>query len=172
MGAAPMRGVGARWAAIVGTAFVLQVAFLGDLRILGVHPDLMLLVAVAAGLIGGPSRGAVVGFVAGLLVDLLLPGRLGTSALAYSLVGFGIGVAGESLMRSAKGIVVGLVMAGSAAGVLAYAALAHLLGAGSLTDPRLLQIVVIVAVFNGLVCLPVLYLAQWAEDAGPATSYR
>ena len=112
------------------------------------------------------------GFVAGLLVDLLLPGRLGTSALAYSLVGFGIGVAGESLMRSAKGIVVGLVMAGSAAGVLAYAALAHLLGAGSLTDPRLLRIVVIVAVFNGLVCLPVLYLAQWAEDAGPATSYR
>ncbi len=167
-----MRGVGVRWAALLGTAFVLQVAFLGDLRIFGVHPDLMLLVAVAAGLIGGPSRGATVGFVVGLLVDLLLPGRLGTSALAYSLVGFGIGVAGESLMRSARWILVGLVMAGSAAGVVLYAGLAHLLGAGSLGDPRLLQIVVIVAVFNGLVCLPVLYLAQWAEDAGPATSYR
>jgi len=63
-------------------------------------------------------------------------------------------------------------MAGSAAGVLLYAGLAHLLGAGSLADPRLLQIVVIVALFNGLVCLPVLYLGQWAEDAGPATSYR
>ncbi len=164
--------MGVRWAAIVGTAFVLQVAFLGDLRIFGVHPDLMLLVAVAAGLIGGPSRGAVVGFVSGLLVDLLLPGRLGTSALAFSLVGFGVGVAGESLMRSAKAILVGLVVAGSAAGVVVYAGLAHLLGAGSLGDPRLLEIVVIVAVFNGLVCLPVLYLAQWAEDAGPAASYR
>lgn len=167
-----MRGVGVRWAALVGTAFVLQVAFLGDLRLFGVHPDLMLLVAVAAGLMGGPSRGAAVGFAAGLLVDLLLPGRLGTSALAFSLVGFGVGVAGESLMRSARWILVALVMAGSAAGVVLYAGLAHLLGAGSLGDPRLLQIVVIVAVFNGLVCLPVLYLAQWAEDAGPATSYR
>ncbi|MFM7061891.1 MAG: rod shape-determining protein MreD [Actinomycetes bacterium] len=164
--------MGVRWAAIVGTAFVVQVAFLGDLRIVGVHPDLMLLVAVAAGLMGGPSRGAVVGFVAGLLVDLLLPGRLGTSALAFSLVGWGTGIAGESLMRSARSILVGLVVAGSAAGVLVYAGLAHLLGAGSLGDPRLLRIVVIVAVFNGLVCLPVLYLSQWAEDAGPATSYR
>ena len=123
-------------------------------------------------MVGLSTGAAVVGFVAGLLVDLLLPGRLGTSALAYSLVGFGIGVAGESLMRSAKGIVVGLVVAGSAAGVVVYAGLAHLLGAGSLGDPRLLQIVVIVAVFNGLVCLPVLYLSQWAEDAGPATSFR
>ena len=109
---------------------------------------------------------------AGLLVDLLLPGRLGTSALAFSLVGFGIGVAGESLLRSARWILVGLVVSGSAAGVVLYAGLAHLLGAGSLGAPRLLQIVVIVSVINGLVCLPVLYLAQWAEDAGPATSYR
>ncbi|MFM7068415.1 MAG: rod shape-determining protein MreD [Actinomycetes bacterium] len=161
-----------RWVAVLATAFVAQVAVFGDLRILGVHPDLLLLVAVVAGLVGGPVRGASVGFAAGVLVDLMLPGRLGTSAVAYALCGFGVGVVGESLIRSARSIVVGLVMAGSAAGVVLYAALAQLLGQGTLSDPHLLQIIGIVSVINGLLCIPVVFVAQWAEDVAPLARYH
>ena len=52
-------------------------------------PDLALPVVVAAGLLVGPSRGALVGLAAGWLVDLVPPGSavLGTSALLYAVAG-------------------------------------------------------------------------------------
>lgn len=52
-------------------------------------PDLVLPVVVAGALLGGPSRGGLVGLGAGWLVDLLPPGAsvLGTSALLYAAVG-------------------------------------------------------------------------------------
>jgi rod shape-determining protein MreD len=52
-------------------------------------PDLALPVVVGAGLLGGPSRGALVGLAAGWLTDLVPPGSavLGTSALLYAVVG-------------------------------------------------------------------------------------
>ena len=52
-------------------------------------PDLALPVVVAAGLLVGPSRGALVGLAAGWLADLVPPGSavLGTSALLYAVVG-------------------------------------------------------------------------------------
>ncbi|WP_230209128.1 rod shape-determining protein MreD [Nostocoides sp. HKS02] len=52
-------------------------------------PDLVLPVVVAGALLGGPSRGGLVGLGAGWLVDLLPPGPsvLGTSALLYAAVG-------------------------------------------------------------------------------------
>ena len=167
-----MSGVNLRWLLVVVTAYLVQVAFLGDIQLLGVHPDIMLLVAVAAGLCGGPARGAGIGFLAGLLVDLVMPGRIGTTALAFSLVGFASGLIGESVIRSAKVILVGLVVAGSAAGVILYAAIAHLLGQSSLSDPRLGLIVGIVAAFNGLLCLPVMALGQWAEDYEPTARFN
>jgi len=52
-------------------------------------PDLVLPVVVAAALLGGPARGALLGLAAGWLVDLVPPGSavLGTSALLYAVCG-------------------------------------------------------------------------------------
>ena len=38
-----------------------------DLRIGGVHPDIMVLLPIVAGIVGGPARGASMGFGAGLV---------------------------------------------------------------------------------------------------------
>jgi rod shape-determining protein MreD len=152
-----------RWTLVASAALVLQVGLLNDLRIAGVHPDLMLLLAVCAGLSGGPGRGAEVGFAAGLLLDLFLPGRFGVTALAFALVGYTAGVAGDTVVRPARWISVGLVVVCSAAGVLLYAALGHLLGQHSLSDPRLGAIVGIVSVINGLLALPALAVCRWAD---------
>jgi len=54
-------------------ALLLQTSVLVRLRVFGVMPDFMLLVAVAAGLTAGPSRGAALGFTAGMVIDLFLP---------------------------------------------------------------------------------------------------
>ncbi len=52
-------------------------------------PDLLLPVVVAGALVSGPVRGALLGLVAGWLVDLVPPGAvvLGTSALTYAACG-------------------------------------------------------------------------------------
>ena len=152
-----------RWALILSVALILQVGLFTDLRIGGVHPDLLLLLAVCAGLEGGPGRGAGVGFAAGLLMDLFLPGRFGVTALASALTGYGAGVAGDTVVRPARWISVGLVVVISAAGTLLYAAIGQLLGQHSLSDPRLGVIVGIVAATNGLLALPALAVCRWAD---------
>lgn len=160
------RGPVLRWSLLVVSVFVLQMGVVTDFELFGVHPDLMLLVAICGGLAGGPSRGAVVGFCAGLLSDLLLSGALGVTALAFALVGFGAGAAAQSLIRSTRLISLGLTAVASVAGVLLYAATAQLLGQRTLSDPRLWSIVGIVSVCNVALCLPALGLARWAEGSG------
>ena len=152
-----------RWATVVAVAFVVQIGVLADLQPFGVHPDVMLLSAICAGLVGGPARGATVGFVAGVLVDLVLPGTLGVAALAYGIVGFAVGSLAESLMSTSRSLSVAITAVSSAAGVLLYAVVAQLLGQGTLTDPHLVRIVGIVVAANVLLCLPALALSRWAE---------
>ena len=160
------RGPALRWALLVATLYLVQMGIGIDLQLFGVHPELMLLVGICGGIVGGPARGAEVGFFAGLLTDLVLTGHLGTSALAYALVGFGTGALADSVIRTSRAISIGIATAASAAGVLLYAALGQLLGQDTLSDPRLAQIVGIVALCNAVLCLPVLALSRWAEGTG------
>ena len=64
----------------------------------------VLAVVVAAGAVGGPDRGAVVGFVLGLLYDLNGTTPLGMVALAYGLGGMAAGYVHtlEGLQRYAQ----------------------------------------------------------------------
>jgi rod shape-determining protein MreD len=75
---------------LVGLAVVLQVSLFGWMSWDGVTPDLALLVVVAAALVRGAEFGAVLGFVAGLLVDLAPPADhvVGRWALALVVVGY------------------------------------------------------------------------------------
>lgn len=155
-----------RWGVLLTAAYVVQIGFLNDLSFFGVHPDIMLLLAVCAGLVGGPSRGAAVGFVAGILVDLLLSGDLGISALCFTLVGFGVGMVEDSVIRPTRGISIAISAGASAIGVLLYAGLRQLLGGHTLSDPHLWRIVGIVALLNGVLCLVALPLCRWAEGLG------
>ena len=161
-----------RWGVLLSVAFVLHIGVFSDLRFFGVHPEILLLVGICAGLVGGPSRGAEVGFVAGVLTDLLVPGLLGVSALAFALVGFAVGATEESVIRSSRSISVAIAVVASAVGTLLYAGLGELLGQRSLSDPRLFVIIGIVSAVNGLLCIPCLAVCRWAEgDPLRARSY-
>ena len=154
-----------RWVALVSAAAVLQVTLVDDLQILGVHPDLLLLLAVCAGLTGGPGRGAGVGFACGLAADLFLPGRFGVAALAFALTGYAAGTAGDTVVRPARWISVTMCTLASALGTITYAVLGQLLGQRTLSDPRLLTVVGIVSLVNGVLALPALALCRWAEQS-------
>lgn len=152
-----------RWILIVSVALVLQIGLATRFRIMGVHPDLLLLVSLCAGLVGGPGTGGVVGFASGLLFDLFLPGRFGVTALSYLLVGYGSGVAGEAVARPNRWISAGIVVLGSIVGTLLYAMIGQLLGQHSLSDPNLGSIVGMVTVFNAVLAVPVLAVCRWAQ---------
>jgi rod shape-determining protein MreD len=74
----------------VSVALVLQASLFSHLAVRGVVPDLVLLVVVAAGLAYGSEVGLVLGFGAGVLLDLAPPADhvAGRWALALMVVGY------------------------------------------------------------------------------------
>lgn len=118
-----------RWAvavALVVLALVLQVSLFPHLAIDGVVPNLCLLVVVATALVRGPEQAAVLGFVAGVLLDLAPPADnvAGRWALALVIVGYVAGrvrpEAGTDLRLTATSVVA-TVAASSFVGTSIYA---------------------------------------------------
>src|SRR5580700_8387383 len=91
----------ARIGLVLALFVTVQQTLILDLRVGGVHPDIMVLLPIVAGIVGGPSRGASMGFGSGLVADLFLPTPFGLSALVGCLVGFAVGVATLALDRTA-----------------------------------------------------------------------
>jgi hypothetical protein len=73
------------------TALVGHVAVAPRLAVRGTAPDLLLVGVVAVAAERGSRAGAAFGFAAGLGADLFLATPLGTSALAFTLVGHVLG---------------------------------------------------------------------------------
>jgi rod shape-determining protein MreD len=82
------RWIGVRIGAIVLAAVLVQGAFFSYLSIFGTAPDIVPVVIAAIGLLGGAVIGAVVGFAAGLLVDISSLETLGASSLVLLTVGY------------------------------------------------------------------------------------
>ncbi|MDQ3543510.1 MAG: hypothetical protein M3431_06575 [Actinomycetota bacterium] len=81
--------------ALVGVMLVaLQQTLFVDLRPAAVTIQIVLALAAAAGAAGGPQKGALAGFVLGMMYDLRAGTPLGSSSLSMGVGGF---VAGYSL---------------------------------------------------------------------------
>jgi rod shape-determining protein MreD len=114
-----------RACAVVFVAALLQVVIVSSLVIAGGAPDLLLVVIVSLGLLRGSMPGSVLGFVGGLIVDVVTLGTLGVTSLVLTLAGFWAGRYAETTGRDrrfAPVIAVGTltVLAGAFAYVLHY----------------------------------------------------
>lgn len=125
-------------ALLLTVAVVLQVTVLSRLPLPGATPDLVLVVVVAWALSRGSIEGSIVGFAAGLLLDLAPPsaGPLGLSALVLAVVGYLVGKLADDAQRSAAAPLV-IVAAASVFSLLLWSALAALLGDEGVTWPAL-----------------------------------
>lgn len=160
--------VAARWFAVIATAFVLQVGLMPHIRPFGIVPDLMVVLAVCAGLSGGPQRGSVVGFWLGVVFDAVRPHQaVGVSALAYALGAFGAGMAQVAMLQSARIISMLLVGVGSVVGVLLYATGAQMFGQDTFGNPDLWRILLVTGLSGVLLSRIGLRVAGWAD--GPET---
>ena len=78
-------------------AFVLQVGVAPYISIMGVAPNFFLVAVISIALLNGANAGAGVGFVAGLLLDLIGTGAVGPMALSLSVTGFVVGLLDQHL---------------------------------------------------------------------------
>ena len=122
----------ARVAAVAVTvilAITIQSTLLAQATLLGVIPQLVLVVIASFAFVDGERVGLVTGFFGGLFIDLLLPQSIvGLTALVYTLIGYGVGrfrqfTVGESVWTPV--LVVGVA---SALAEVSYALLAIMLG--------------------------------------------
>jgi rod shape-determining protein MreD len=158
-----------RLAAVLLSALVLQATLVADLRFQGVSVDVLLVIAIAAGLTGGSDRGAVIGFVAGVGMDLLLDTPFGLSALSYCLVGYVSGTLQDTTERAAWWFPVPVAVAAGALGVTVFVVGGEVAGAQLLSTPGLWRVVVVVAAACGLMILPANRLLRWCF-VGPTTT--
>ncbi len=120
----------AAFAALVVLALTLQSTLLAQATLLGVIPQLVLVVVVSLAYLDGERVGVVAGFSGGLLQDLLLPqdAVLGLTALVYVFVAYGVGILRQySTSESVWTPVLAVVLA-TAVSEASYAVLAIVLG--------------------------------------------
>jgi rod shape-determining protein MreD len=152
-------------AVAVSLALVLQLSVLSHLSWHGVVPNLVLLVVVGAALVRGAQFGMVLGFAAGVLLDLVPPADhvAGRWALALLLVGYVAGRVAQDTRFDAKPaalVVVATVGATSFLGTSVFALSGVLLRDPPLAVADLLQVIAVAVVWDVLLTPLVLPLVM------------
>jgi rod shape-determining protein MreD len=153
---------GIRLAAIIVLTIVLQVSFFSYLTLFGTTPNIIPLVIVSLGLLGGAMIGAVSGFAAGLLLDCALLETLGVSSLVLLGAGY---LAGRYRERAEVSnslippLLAGALTTGAAA---AFAALQLMLGVETPVSLLVLREVFVQGLLAVALTIPIYPLIRWA----------
>jgi rod shape-determining protein MreD len=162
-------------AVVVQLAIVNRIAFPG-----GAGPDLVLLTVAALALASGPLAGTLIGFWAGLALDVAPPGShfVGQNALVFCLIGYACGLVADAPGREGaaeQGHTALFEILVTAAAAVCGEALSALLGA-MLSDPRvtwsaIARVLPVAALYDVLLCPFVLYaVAAVLRLAGASTA--
>ena len=145
----------------VAVALVLQVSLFPHLAWQGIVPNLCLLVVVGAALVRGAQFAAVLGFVAGVALDLAPPADhvAGRWALALVVVGYVAGRMRQDAKPSATAVVA-TVAASSFVGTSVFALSGLVLRDPSLDIPGLLEVILVAVLWDILLTPLVLPLVM------------
>jgi rod shape-determining protein MreD len=163
--------VAARVSLVLVLGLTLQLSVAPSVQLFGVQADLMMLLALGAGLAAGPDRGAAIGFASGLLYDLTLQTPCGLSALTYALVAFAVGSLQDSVLRAAWWIPVTTAIAGSTLGVILYVVFGTVVGVEFL-GVSIPKVAILVAVLNAVVAGPAIRAMRWATGTQESVRAR
>ncbi|NOX32068.1 MAG: hypothetical protein GXP35_18800 [Actinobacteria bacterium] len=139
---------------VLAGGLVLQASVVPVFAIDGRVVDIMMLLAVAGGLLGGADRGVAIGFGAGLGTDLLVQTPFGLWALVGAIVGYSVGVVFGGF--SDGGRLLRLMTIGTAlvVGTATFVMLGRLLGQDFLADISLVPVLLTVSL-GGMVLSPI-----------------
>jgi rod shape-determining protein MreD len=149
-------------AAVMVVALALQSTLLARLTVLGVIPQLVLVVVVSLAYTDGERVGAVTGFAGGLLQDLLLPHQsiLGLTALIYTFIGHAVGRLRQFAPADAVWTPVATVAASSAIAEFSYALLSIIMGKAWVSLAYTAKVAGLVVLYNTLLTPFVLPLVR------------
>lgn len=160
-------------AALLVLAVGAQFAVLAPIRLPGATPDLVLLVALALALEYGPAAGMVIGFAAGLALDLAPPADhpVGQWAMVLCVVGYVAGLAREDAAEWVI-VAIGVVAFCAAAANVLYAGVGGLLGDPRVTWSGLISAIPVAVLYDVLLTPFVVpgigVLARRREPAAPS----
>lgn len=141
-------------------AMALQLSTLSQLDVLGGNADLTVLVVAALGLYAGSVPGAIVGFTAGLLLDLAMGANLGATSLVLTVIGYFCGRFME-LRDPAHGLIpLPVALAASAAYVAGVAIVQFMLDIGASVSVLALREMIATILLNTILALPVFALVR------------
>jgi rod shape-determining protein MreD len=171
------RRIALRLALILLVTVLLQVSFFSYIGVLGSTPDLVPVVIVSLGLLGGAVAGAVCGFAAGFLIDSVLLQTLGVSSLVLLTIGYLAGryrERAEVANRWTPAVLAGALTLGGATG---FAAIQLMLGVDTPVSLLVVREIIVQALLATLLALgvyPLLrrILAPALIDQQPATRRR
>ena len=139
----------------------LQRTIFADLRPAGVSLQVMLALAAAAGAAGGPQKGALAGFVLGVMYDLAVGTPLGSSSIAMGLGGYVAGYVTSITVDPQWWLAALFTGLGAAVGELTVPVVRTFIGEEHVFDPRL-GIVVAVVAAGAMVLSPLLVpVGRW-----------
>jgi len=151
-----------RYFLVILSLVVLQTALFPELRVFGAGPDLLLVATIAVAYERGAEAGAVFGFAGGLAIDCFLSSPLGVSALAFSLVGYGVGLFQSGLLRTSRWIAPILGGVGGLIGGALWVAIAAVAGQDALISGYSARIVVLAAIYDALLAVLIFPFVHWA----------
>ncbi len=136
---------------VVSLALVLQVSLFPHFAWQGIVPNLCLLVVVGAALTRGPQFAVLLGFVAGVALDLAPPADhvAGRWALALVVVGYVAGRVRQDVKPTAIAVVA-TVAASSFIGTSVFAITGMLLQDPTLDVSQLLQVILVAVLWDVL----------------------
>jgi rod shape-determining protein MreD len=139
---------------IVFVAVLLQLAFFSQIPVLGSVANVVPVVVIALGLLGGAVTGAACGFAAGLLIDVMIGGTLGVASLSLIIAGY---LAGR--WREGYDIVSSLVpplLTGALTGVAvaAYGAMELTLGIDAQVSAMVFREVIVQGLLGAVLAVP------------------
>ena len=156
---------------VILIALVLQVGVIDQLVVLGAHADLFPILAVGAGLLAGPQRGAAIGFVTGLVADLVVTTPYGLSPLCFTIVAFGMGLVRSIPQgRDAPSADVAACVVGTALATLLFAIVGAAVRQPGMLGITALDAVLVTAIGAIVLSWPVLFTLRWALRDSRATS--
>ena len=151
-----------RYFLVIVSLVVLQTALFPELRVFGAVPDLLLVATIAVAYERGPEAGAVFGFAGGLAIDCFLSSPFGVSALAFALVGYGVGLFQSGLLRTSRWIAPILGGVGGLIGGALWVAIAAVAGRDELITGYTARIVVVAAIYDALLAVLIFPIVHWA----------
>ena len=144
-------------------ALIVQSTALNYFSIFGVIPDLVLVLAILNGFLRGTREGAFLGFVAGILQDLVSGGYFGVNAITKMVAGYLAGLGEGRLYRENRLIAAALTWLCTFLSELVYYLLLYMINVHVSVLPAIFQIILPVSLYNAMSVL-IIYGFYYRSD--------